>query len=215
LKLVTLSINLLVSTLLFFFTQATVAANEPSENLNRVFIVDCKATGQYGLYSYLLFSRQPVFDAHTQALKQMERLLRDVNQLKQHYPHTPTNNQQTVYIPVSFEPQTWITQPTENDYDAAARWVMHNFDFQCSKKLLAHFPKIKGDGPYILSSAQKIQQTSPWRMPVLVQDFSTAKLGESLFWFDTFFKKSAQPQPWETMDLLRLQENMLSLLLGQ
>lgn len=219
LKLITLSRYLLPFTLLFFFSQPPILAqnvtNEPPVDLSNIFIVDCNISGQYSLYSYFLFLRQPVFNDHTKALKQAERLLRKIHKLKQRYTNTPTNKQHTFYIPVSFEPQSWVTQPTEDDFNAAARWIIRNFDYQCSRKLLAAFPKIKSDGPYLLSSTKKLRQKSPWRLPVLSQDFSEAELSDSLFWIETFFKRSWQPQHWGTLDLLSLRESMLEILFNR
>ncbi len=219
LKLMAVSRYLLTFTLLFFFPQAPILAqnvtDKPPVDLSSIFIIDCNISGQYSLYSYFLFPRQPVFNAHTNALKQTEQLLRKIHKLKQRYTNTPTHKQHAFYIPVSFEPQSWVMQPTEDDFNAAARWVVRNFDYQCAKKLLTAFPRIKNDGPYLLSSTKKLRQKSPWRPPVLTQDFSKTGLNDSLFWIETFFKKSWQPQHWGATDLLSLRESMLEILFNR
>ncbi len=226
-KLTVLSPYLLAISLLFIaiqvpsfaqpraFIQPQHVANTAAGDLSQVFITDCKAKGEYGLYSYYIFPRPPVFNAHTRAIEQTEQLLRKIHKLKQHYLTTPASKQHTFYIPVSFEPQSWVIQPTEDDYNAAARWLVHNFDHQCAKKLLAAFPQINNAGPYILSSTRKLGQASPWRMPVLTQDFSNITLDESTYWLDVFFKKSQQPQSWGNMDLLNLRKNIQTRLFRQ
>ncbi len=189
-------------------------ANTPPD-LSSIFITDCEANGKYGLYSYFLFPRQPVFNAHARAIKQTEQLLRKIHKLKQRYASTAPRKQHAFYIPVSFEPQSWVTQPTEDDYNAAARWVVRNFDHQCAKELLATFPRINNTGPYILSSTRKLRQKSPWRMPVLTQDFSGTKPDESQFWISTFFKKTWQPQSWGNVALLGLRDNIQAVLFNR
>jgi len=193
-------------------TQARQGEYTPAKDLSSVFITDCKTKGKYGLYSYFLFPRQPVFNAHTRAIEQTEQLLRKIHKLKQLYINTAANKQHTFYIPVSFEPQSWVKQPAEDDYNAAARWVVRNFDYRCAKTLLSIFPRINNAGPYILSSTRKLRQKSPWRMPVLTQDFSNIELSEANYWVDTFFKKSWQARSWGNRDLLNLRENMQALL---
>ncbi len=226
-KLTVLSPYLLTILLLFITTQAPCfaqprtfiqpqhAANTATNDLSTVFITDCKTKGEYGLYSYFLFPRQPVFNAHTRAIEQTEQLLRKIHKLKQRYLDTAANKQHTFYIPVSFEPQSWVMQPAEDDYNAAARWVVRNFDHQCAKELLAAFPRINNTGPYILSSSRKLRQKSPWRMPVLAQDFSNIGLSESTYWIDAFFKKSRQARSWGNMGLLDLRKNMQVLLFNR
>lgn len=194
------------------FIQPKQKVYTPAKDLSSVFIIDCKTKGEYGLYSYFLFPRQPVFNAHTRAIEQTEQLLRKIHKLKQRYVNTAANKQHTFYIPVSFEPQSWVIQPAEDDYNAAARWVVRNFDHRCAKELLAIFPRINNAGPYILSSTRKLRQKSPWRMPVLTQDFSNIELSESNYWVDTFFKKSWQARSWGNRDLLGLRDNMQALL---
>ena len=197
------------------FIQPQLAANTATGDLSTVFITDCKTKGEYGLYSYFIFPRPPVFNAHTRAIEQTEQLLRKIHKLKQHYLNTPASKQHTFYIPVSFEPQSWVIQPAEDDYNAAARWLVHNFDHQCAKKLLTVFPQINNTGPYILSSTRKLGQASPWRMPVLTQDFSNITLDESTYWLDVFFKKSQLSKSWGNMDLLNLRKNIQAHLFRQ
>ena len=201
----------LIITLLLLFTLRPVFANS---DLTELFISDCNITGNYSFYSYLLFSQQPVLNHHTRALAQVEYLLRKIHKLKQRYTKNKIAPQQQhgFYIPVSFLPQSWVMQPTEDDYHPAARWILHNYDYQCSQKLLAEFPRLKHRGPYLLSSYRKLRQKTPWRLPVLTQDLSTTTLNESVFWLDGFFKKSWQPRHWGTTDILQLYEQMLTLL---
>jgi len=203
-------------------------------NLSRLFVVDCKVSQAHGLHSYYLFTQQPVFNAHTDALEQTEFILRKISRIKERYKNIPIQRQHTFYIPVSFEPQSWVQDPQENDFAAAARWVLHNYDHQCAKKLLQPFPSINKEGPYILSSKSQLIPAqasntntntntnanngtkSPehplWRMPVLVQDLSDSLRVKSNFWFETFLKKSWQPKQWETIHVLRLHESMLEAL---
>lgn len=201
-------------TTLFLLIQAPGFASAPNADLSNIFIVDCKTNKNYGLHSYYLFLQQPVFQAHTNALKQTEYLLRKMNKIKLLYSNALSSKQQTVFIPVSFEPQSWVQQPQEADFGAAARWIMHNYDYQCAKTLLKPFPKLSDAGPYLLSSTQKLLPENlsaqrPWRIPVLVQNLSESTPEKSLYWLEMFFKKSWQPRQWLSENLLRLHENML------
>ena len=185
-----------------------------SVNLKENFIVNCQTIKSYGLNSYYLFLHQPVFNEHTSALKQTEFLLRKLQKIKQLSSNTPIEQQQTIYIPVSFEPQSWVLQPDEADFEAAARWIMHNYDYQCAKDLLVSFPKLTDNGPYILSSTRilkvkKQKAYNPWRNPVLVQNLSETEPAKFYYWLEIFFKKSWQPRPWLTESLIQLHENML------
>lgn len=195
-------------------------------HLDTLFVVDCKVSKSHGLQSYYLFAQQPVFNAHTDALKETEFLLRKISRIKQRYKNTPLEKQHIFYIPVSFEPQSWVQDPQEDDFAAAARWVLHNYDYQCAKDLLRPFPFINKKGSYILSSNSPLIPAQPsndsdgskspehplWRSPVLVQDLSNSKPEKSTFWLETFLKKSWQPRQWETMNVLQLHESMLEAL---
>lgn len=197
---------------LFILHQPRAVAD--SVNLKENFIVNCQTTKNYGLNSYYLFLHQPVFNEHTTALKQTEFLLRKLKKIKQLSSNIPIEQQQTIYIPVSFEPQSWVQQPDETDFEAAARWIMHNYDYQCAKDLLESFPKLTDNGPYILSSTRilkvkKQKAYNPWRNPVLVQNLSETEPAKFYYWLEIFFKKSWQPRPWPTERLIQLHENML------
>jgi len=212
---------------LLFYLPITGHASTDS-NLSHLFVVDCKVSQAHGLHSYYLFTQQPVFNAHTDALEQTEFILRKISRIKERYKNTPIEKQHTFYIPVSFEPQSWVQDPQEDDFAAAARWVLHNYDHQCAKKLLQPFPSINKGGTYILSSKSQLVPAQPsnaspnngtklsghplWRIPVLVQDLSDSLSVKSNFWFETFLKKSWQPRQWETTNLLQLHESMLEAL---
>lgn len=210
----TLKHTLFTVSALFYFSQTPSIASETSSNLNNIFIVECKTNFDYGLHSYYLFLHQPVFQAQSKALKQTEVLLRQINNNKQQNPNTPISSQQSLYIPVSFEPQSWVTHPKEDDFEAAARWIMQNYDYQCAKMLLEPFPQLTDKGPYILSSIQKLlppnlTTATPWRNPVLTQNLSNIEPVQSLHWLDMFFKESSQPRQWAEMDLLHIRKDML------
>lgn len=197
---------------LFILHQPIAVAD--TVNLKENFIVNCQATKNYGLNSYYLFLHQPVFNEHTTALKQTEFLLRKIQKIKQLSSNIPIEQQQTIYIPVSFEPQSWVLQPDEADFEAAARWIMHNYDYQCAKDLLESFPKLTDNGPYIFSSTRILKVKNqkaynPWRNPVLVQNLSETEPAKFYYWLEIFFKKSWQPRPWLTERLIQLHENML------
>ena len=194
-----------------------------SNNLSTVFLVDCKSIDNYGLHSYYLFARQPVFDAHTAALKQTEFLLRKISKAKKLTTKSPKTEQHNFYIPVSFQPQSWVQHPGDNDFSAAARWLLHNYDYQCASKILNQFPNTSDSGPYLLSSLKNIQliqpgsltspqinpnRRIPWRTSVLIQNISNTDSAKSISWLDMFFKKSWQPRKWQTMDILNLHESL-------
>ena len=204
---------------LLFLCQLPSFASNPDANSGNILIVDCKTELDYGLNSYYLFLHHPVFQAHSNALEQTEFLLRKISKIKQLYPNTPLDKQHTIYIPVSFEPQSWVSQPKEGDFNAAARWILQNYDFQCAKTLLKPFPQLTDSGPYILSSSNKIQPrkllpkipsvATSAHNPVLVQNLSTIKPAKSIDWLEMFFKKSWQPRQWEAENLIGLHDNML------
>ena len=179
-------------------------------DLSNLFIIDCKTKKDFGLHSYYLFNQQPVFDAHTSALNQTEFLLRKISKAQKLYSTIPEKIQHSFYIPVSFKPQSWVTNPSEDDFSAAARWIMHNYDFQCAKKLLTNYIAKVESGPYILSGLSKLSTNNaiPWRSPVLIQNFSNIEANKSLYWLTTFFKKSWQPRVWRVTDQHQLKENM-------
>ena len=203
-----------LSTFALLFSGTSNTANAANNrDLNSLFVVDCHAEKKFGLYSYYLFYQQPVYNAHETALKQTEFLLRKVAKIKKLYAETPASTQHGFYIPVSFKPQSWVLQPTDNDFPAAARWVLHNYDYQCAQKLLKPFPSTHDKGPYFLSSLEKLPVNPipgiPWRTPVLIQDLSDSDNNKSIYWMTTFFKKSWQPRQWHMSDITLLQENML------
>lgn len=196
-----------------FLLQATVGYAATASNISSPFIINCKAEQNYGLHSYYLFNKQPVFNAHTAALKQIEFLLRKISKVKKLYANGTTNQQHGIYIPVSFKPQSWILQASEKDFSAAARWVVHNYDYQCAKKLLKAFPSASNKGPYFLSSLEQLQiksdPNSPWRSPILIQDLSDIDTSKSVFWITAFVKKSWQPRQWQLSDLPALRDRLL------
>lgn len=182
-----------------------------------MFIVDCKENKQFGLNSYLLYRKQPVFDAHTIALKQVEQLLVKLDRLKLHYKNIPTVQQHSFFIPVAFEPQSWIQQPKKGDFESAARWVIHNYDYQCAKQLLNQFQNTGNSGPYIVSrysnhlpktNNQQRHRTLQWSAPVLIQNLSDVSLESSGYWLTEFLKKSWQPKLWDKNHLNSLSSSM-------
>lgn len=223
LKKIALPHTLFAITALFLFCQTSGFASNTDNNSNRIFIVDCETNEDYSLHSYYLYLHQPVFKAHSTALQHTEILLRQISKIKRLNANTPLAKQQTIYIPVSFEPQSWVVDPEEDDFEAASRWIMQNYDYQCAKALLEPFPQLTDNGPYILSSTKKIQPQkllpksanttmplhNPLRAPVLTQNLSNIEPGKYLYWVKTFFKKSWQQQQWKTVSLFNLHENML------
>ncbi len=198
---------------ILLFTHSTPGYTSNPPDLSTIFIVDCHAEKDYSLNTYYLFNQQPVFDAHTAALKQTEFLLQKISKIKTLYATTPLKQQHSFYIPVSFKPQSWVLQPTKDDFPAAARWILHNYDYQCAKKLLKPFSTINAGGPYFLSSLEKLKANPepnvPWRSAVLIQNLSDIEYKKSLFWLSTFFKKSWQPRLWNLDDISLLQEGIL------
>lgn len=199
--------------LLFVFFPGSGFASEQSESAD-IFIVDCKTTQHYGLNSYFLLLHPPVFQAHTQALKLTEFLLQKIHTTKLLSPNAPLAQRQVIYIPVSFEPQSWVQHPQKEDFDAAARWVMQNYDYQCAKALMKPFPQLVANGPYILSSSQKLfpenlNMLTSALNPVLAQDLSNTETLQAFSWLELFFEKSWQPRQWQSMDLPGLQQVML------
>ena len=181
------------------------AANNP--DLSSVFIVNCQSKHHYGLHSYYLYPYQPVFNEHSNALKYMQVLLRKISRIKTFYQGKPDSKQHSFFIPVSFQPQSWVISPSENDFDAAARWATHNYDYACARKILATFTSTnteKNKGPIILSSSVNIlatttpseleepiaNQKKPAHIPVLVQNLSNSIPSKATKWLDTFVKSS-------------------------
>ena len=212
-KFVLLPLTLLLSS---YFNVAYAQVQVPSD-ISSVYITDCQTGNDFGLNSYYLFNQQPVFNAHSNALQQIEFLLRKISKIKHRSKNSPSRLQHALFIPVSFEPQSWVQQPAEGDFAAAARWVMHNYDYQCAKKLLQNYPDIVNAGPYIVSSQKEITSTqfSPLRIPTLIQDISYVSTPNSRFWLNLFFRKSWQPRQWQSTNLLNLQTNLIEELYNQ
>jgi len=196
------------------------AANNP--DLSSVFIVNCQSKHHYGLHSYYLYPYQPVFNEHANALKYMQVLLRKISRIKSLYQGQPDSKQHSFFIPVSFKPQSWVTSPSENDFEAAARWVTHNYDYACARKMLTAFTatNTENKGPIILSSSMNIlaattpselaeepiaDQKEPTHIPVLVQNLSNSVPSKAIKWLDIFVKSSwrIRHSGMKSLDLIR------------
>lgn len=148
----------------------------------------------YGLYSYILFSKNP--DEHSQSkyLALMVAYLNNVSEIDGLESYISRDSLNIVYIPL-------VASPTDDfkhfDNKQKAMWLINNYDYARARYYLNKFERELIEGPYIVSYKIPIVQASMITNEYLIQDLSYVHHRVVSLWMDEYLKQSSKTEYWD------------------
>ena len=140
----------------------------------------------YSLYSYLLLGSRPSESNRTKYIHAIEAVLQ--------YSYT-ANELSSIFDPGQLN-LTTIPVTGKPPADAAAKWVLDNYDFGRARAFLTKLGGSRLDGPYIVSATMPIMKSTP---PYLFEDLSLVPEEPPQlvsWWVREFINQSSQRTQW-------------------
>jgi hypothetical protein len=142
----------------------------------------------FGLYSYLLFARQPSPDMEAKYIAVIQQLLYAAPAahalIKSGLPRSAINN---TFIPVvtaqNVERLTVIQQ---------ARWILANYDYARARIILRSFAEPMRDGPYFVSASTPLGRTAAAADAAIMQDLTLTTVNNVGRWVEQFIEQASR-----------------------
>lgn len=187
--LVVLLILLLIAAILFpVFNQARKKAKGPVKEplaTGRAYLVgSARERLGYGLYSYILFKKRPKAGTTLE-----QRYLSIIDAYIDYVPAVATVEKSVARAHINI---TYLPVNREVPSGSKAEDVLKLYDFERSQVLLQQMPRLRGDGPFIVSFRQPLTLQTGEKEPRLRMDLSAVDPRIISAWMDLFLREAAR-----------------------
>lgn len=148
----------------------------------------------YGLYSYLLFGREPAANEREKYLRVILHLIRCASEVQELVSGgMPRSRINATYIPVT----NWEEYVGSLPPDMQAEWILDNYDYARSRIILSVFRKELSRGPYFVSARSAMSQQRSGVGECIVQDMTLTTEDNVGLWVDAFMSQTRTQNYWE------------------
>jgi len=148
----------------------------------------------YGLYSYLLFGREPAADEREKYHKVILDLIRCTSEVQELVSGgMPRSRINATYIPVTH----WEEYVGSLPPAMQAEWILENYDYTRSRIILSIFEGDLLRGPYFVSARSALSRQPSGVGECIVQDLTLTTEDNVGLWVDAFMSQTRTQNYWE------------------